>query len=67
MYTNGNCGVTYIVKGGNDTVDQSTDYGEGNVYINFELNGIGQSMKLLAKNVYKGVSDAVKVVGKWFD
>lgn len=68
VYSTGNCGVTYIVKDtSGNTKAQKTSYIEGEVRFYIDLNAIGQTFIVSAKNVYTGAKDFVKLVGKLFD
>ncbi|MFE7064229.1 hypothetical protein ACFVAD_19035 [Sutcliffiella sp. NPDC057660] len=68
VYSTGNCGVQYIVVDSSGNVKaQKTSYVEGQVNFYLDLNAIGQTFAVKAKNVYNGAKDFIKLVGNLFD
>lgn len=68
VYSTGNSGVTYIVTDTSGNIKaMKTCYCNGQLEFDIDLNAIGQTFVVKAKNVYTGAKDFIKLVGKLID
>ncbi|MFE7064228.1 hypothetical protein ACFVAD_19030 [Sutcliffiella sp. NPDC057660] len=68
VYSTGNSGVQYIVTDTSGNIKaQKTCYCNGEIQFDLDLNAIGQTFVVKAKNVYNGAKDYIKLIGKLID